>query len=236
MLLCNETFSVVSGFLKSEHFSEEIHRRIYTIASSLIAQGGMASPVTLKTFLGEHDVGGGLSVLQYLAQLVSNAAAPTCGLHYGRAIRHLAARREIIEALRAGIEQASDPPVDMAPSEIASNAIARLQATTEAASDSQTRLHPGEAAAAVLNRARAILAGEKIRTGVPSGLPDLDMRTGGFQAGELWVVGGRPGQGKTILATGFARKVCEHGARPSDGESRPPARCCSLLSFLKTNW
>jgi replicative DNA helicase len=94
LLLNNDTLSAVSGFLKPEHFSEEIHRRIFAITSSLIAHGSMASPVTLKTFLGEHDVGGGLSVPQYLAQLVSDAAAPTCGLHYGRAIRHLAARRK----------------------------------------------------------------------------------------------------------------------------------------------
>ena len=39
------------------------------------------------------------------------------------------------------------------------------------------------------------------------------MRTGGFRPGELWVLGGRPGQGKTILATSSTHKVGEHGAR-----------------------
>ena len=77
----------------------------------------------------------------------------------------------------------------------------------------QTRIDPSAAATAVLDRARAILAGEKSNAGVPTGLPDLDMRTGGLRPGELWVLGGRPGQGKTILGTGFARKVAEHGAR-----------------------
>jgi replicative DNA helicase len=213
LLISNDIFPMVSGYLKPEHFSEEIHRRIYTLSASLIGDGRVASPVTLKTFLGEHDVGGGLSVPQYLARLVADASAPRCAPDYGRAICDLAARREIIETACAAIEQARDAPVDMKPPEISSNAIAAFQAIVEASSDGQTRVHPGDAAAAVLERARAILAGEKLKAGVPTGLPDLDMRTGGFNPGELWVVGGRPGQGKTVLATGFARKTSEHGAR-----------------------
>jgi replicative DNA helicase len=213
LLINNELLPAVSGFLKPEHFSEEIHRRIYTLSASLIGDGRLASPVTLKTYLGEHDVGGGITVPQYLARLVTDASAPRCAPDYGRAICDLAARRAIIEAARAAIEQARDAPVETKPPEISSNAIAAFQAIAEASSDGQTRVHPGEAAAAVLDRARAILAGEKIRAGVPTGLPDLDMRTGGFNPGELWVVGGRPGQGKTVLATGFARKTSEHGAR-----------------------
>ncbi len=163
LLINNDLLPAVSGFLKPEHFSEEIHRRIYTLSASLIGDGRVASPVTLKTFLGEHDVGGGISVPQYLARLVTDASAPRCAPDYGRAICDLAARRAIIEAARVTIEQASDAPVDMKPPEISSNAIAAFQAIAEASSDGQTRVHPGEAAAAVVDRARGILAGEKIR-------------------------------------------------------------------------
>ena len=59
ILVNNDAFDRVSDFLRSEHFIEEIHRRIFEIAGSLIRAGKLASPITLKTFLGEHDVGGG---------------------------------------------------------------------------------------------------------------------------------------------------------------------------------
>jgi replicative DNA helicase len=98
LLINNDIFPAVSVYLKPEHFSEEIHRRIYLIASYLIAGDRVASPVTLKTFLGDHDVGGGTTVPQYLAHLVIEAAAPASAYDYARAIRDLAARREIIES------------------------------------------------------------------------------------------------------------------------------------------
>ena len=204
LLSDNSIFNAVSGYLKPDHFAEEIHRRIFSVA---------ASPVTLKTFLGDHDVGGGVTVPQYLARLIVEAPPTVTGRDYGRAIRDLASRRAIIVASRAAIEQASDAPVDIQPASIASEAIAALHSVTDAIGEHQTRIDPGTAALTVLDRARAILAGEKSNAGVPTGLPDLDMRTGGFRPGELWVMGGRPAQGKTILGTGFARKVAEHGAR-----------------------
>ena len=58
ILVNNDAFDRVSDFLRPEHFFEEIHRRIYEIAGPLIRAGKIASPITLKTFLGEHDLGG----------------------------------------------------------------------------------------------------------------------------------------------------------------------------------
>jgi replicative DNA helicase len=213
LLSDNGIFNAVAGYLKPDDFAEEIHRRIFSVAASMISQGRVASPVTLKTFLGDHDVGGGVTVPQYLAHLIVEAPPTVSGRDYGRAIHDLASRRAIIVASRSAIEQASDAPVDIEPASIASDAIAALQSVTDAIGEHQTRIDPGAAAQTILDRARAILAGEKSNAGVPTGLPDLDMRTGGFRPGELWVLGGRPGQGKTILGTGFARKVAEHGAR-----------------------
>jgi replicative DNA helicase len=178
----------------------------------LISAGKVATPITLKTFLGDHDIGG-VTISQYLARLIAEAPPLVSGRDYGRAIHDLALRRAMIDAARATIDQASDAPVDMEPAAIASEAIASLQSITEAIGGAQTRIDPGAAASSILDRARAILAGEKSNAGVPTGLPDLDLRIGGFRPGELLVFGGRPGQGKTIIGTGFGRKVGEYGAR-----------------------
>lgn len=48
----------------------------------------------------------------------------------------------------------------------------------------------------------------------PSGLPMLDKITGGFYPGQLIVISGVTGQGKTTLAQTFTFKLMERGARP----------------------
>lgn len=45
--------------------------------------------------------------------------------------------------------------------------------------------------------------------GIPTGL-DLDKYTGGLQAGDLWIVAGKPGKGKTSLVLNIASFVSEH--------------------------
>jgi replicative DNA helicase len=50
-------------------------------------------------------------------------------------------------------------------------------------------------------------------TGVPSGLIDLDKKTTGFHPGQLIIIGGRPGMGKTSLALNIAQKVGIHEKR-----------------------
>jgi replicative DNA helicase len=51
-------------------------------------------------------------------------------------------------------------------------------------------------------------------TGVASGFKDLDELTSGFQSGELIVVGGRPGMGKTAFALNIAQHVAVEMKEP----------------------
>ena len=81
ILINNDAFDRVSDFLKSEHFIEEIHRRIYEIAGAMIRQGKLATPVTLKTFLGDQDLGG-MTVSQYLARLATDATTRCSGAYW----------------------------------------------------------------------------------------------------------------------------------------------------------
>jgi len=44
-------------------------------------------------------------------------------------------------------------------------------------------------------------------TGVPSGFPDIDKMTNGFQGGELVIIGGRPSMGKSAFAVNIAENA-----------------------------
>ena len=130
ILVNNDAFDRVSDFLRSEHFCEEIHRRIFEIAGSLIRAGKLASPITLKTFLGEHDVGGA-TVPQYLARLAAEATTVINANDYGRTIYDLAIRRELILIGEDTVNVAYDAPVDSSPREQIEEAERRLYQIAE---------------------------------------------------------------------------------------------------------
>ena len=114
----------------AEHFCEEIHRRIFEVAGSLIRAGKLASPITIKTFLGEHDVGG-VSVPQYLARLAAEATTIINAHDYGRTIYDLAIRRELIQIGEDVVNVAYDSPIDSSPREQIEEAERRLYQIAE---------------------------------------------------------------------------------------------------------
>lgn len=61
-----------------------------------------------------------------------------------------------------------------------------------------------------------------------TGLSELDARLGGVAAGELWVLTGAPGQGRSMLLTQLAlRLACEHQVPTWLGSTRDPALAVS---------
>ena len=112
--------------MRAEHFVEEIHRRIFETAGALIRAGKLASPITLKTFLGDHEVGAGVTVPAYLAKLVAEATTIINAHDYGRTIHDLSLRRDLINIGEDIVNVAYDAPVDSSPREQIEEAEKRL--------------------------------------------------------------------------------------------------------------
>lgn len=209
LMIQNEVFAHAGGFLKPEHFSEDTHCRIYEIAAKMIGDGRKATPITIAPFLGTDDLAEGLTVRAYLARLCADATTIVNAKDYARTIVDMAARRSMIWAADDLIAQAMDSPVDMRPAEIAALALEDLGELIEDPAVTN-RIAAGASAHKVVARAQAIMRGEAVALGVSTGLPDLDHATGGFRPGELWIVAGRPGMGKSIVGVTSATKVAKH--------------------------
>jgi replicative DNA helicase len=210
ILLNNEAFGQIAGFLRAEHFVEELHRRIFAVIAGLIGESKIASPITVKTFLGEHDLGGGATIAGYLAKLAAEATTVIGARDYAMTVRDLFIRREIIAAAREATDQAFDAPVDMRPAAIAASALERLVELTDDPSTA-TRATAGASAHKLVERAQAIRDGSAAPLGASTGFAELDGLTGGYRPGELWIVAGRPGMGKSIIAVSSATKVARAG-------------------------
>ena len=208
IIINNDAFDRVSDFLQPEHFSEELHRRIYDIASQLIRAGKIATPVTLKTFLGETDLGG-MTIPQYLARLAAEATAIINAEDYGRTIHDLAVRRDLILIGEDIVNGAYDAPVDVSPREQIEDAERKLYAIAETGRYDGGFQRFTDALTAAVDMAAKAFERDGGLSGVSTGLSDLDRMMGGLQSSDLVIVAGRPGMGKTALATNIAFNIAK---------------------------
>jgi replicative DNA helicase len=206
------------------HFFEPIHQKIYELASSLIRAGKVASPVTLKTFLPPDLDVAGMTPSQYLARLAAEATTVINAEDYGRTIYDLAIRRTLIIIGEDVVNVAYDAPVDLAPREQIEDAERRLYELAETGRyDGGFQRFATALTTAVDMAARAYQRDGNL-SGLATGIADLDRMLGGLQKSDLVILAGRPGMGKTALATNLAYNI----ARAWRGEVRPDGRMESV--------
>src|SRR6201991_3853244 len=216
ILVNNDAFYRVSDFLQAKHFFLGVHQEIYETTSSLIRMGKIANPVTLKTFVTEADLGG-MTVSQYLARLAAEATTIINAQDYGRTIYDLSLRRDLIGIGEEMVNVAYDAPVDFAPRNQIEDAERRLYELAESGRyDGGFQKFSQALTIAVDMAAKAFQRDGKL-SGISTGLRDLDTKMGGLQPSDLIIVAGRPGMGKTALATNIAYNV----ARAHQSEVQP---------------
>ena len=209
ILVNNDAFYRVSDFLEPKHFFEPIHQTIYETAGSLIRMGKVATPVTLKTFVPADTDIGGMTVGQYLARLAAEATTIINAQDYGRTIYELALRRDLIGIGEDMVNVAFDAPVDFAPRAQIEDAERRLYELAESGRyDGGFQRFAQALTVAVDMAAKAFQRDGKL-SGIATGLRDLDIKMGGLQPSDLIIVAGRPGMGKTALATNIAYNVAK---------------------------
>src|SRR5437588_5932916 len=209
ILVNNDAFYRVSDFLEPKHFFEPLHQTIFETAGSLIRMGKVATPVTLKTFLpAETDIGG-MTIGQYLARLAAEATTIINAQDYGRTIYELSLRRDLIRIGEDMVNVAYDAPVDFAPRAQIEDAERQLYELAESGRYDGGFQRFAQAMKVALDMAANAYQRDGKLSGIATGLRDLDAKMGGLQRSDLIIVAGRPGMGKTALATNIAYNIAE---------------------------
>jgi replicative DNA helicase len=217
ILVNNEAFYRVSDFLEARHFFEPVHQKIYDVASQLVRAGKVASPVTLKTFLPADADIGGLTVSQYLARLAAEATTVINAKDYGRTVYDLSVRRSLILIGEEMVNEAYEAPVDFAPAKQIEEAERKLYEVAESGRYEGGFQAFAQALTTAVDMAAKAYQRDGRLSGLATGLHDLDSKMGGLQPSDLIIIAGRPGMGKTALATNIAYNI----ARAWQGEVRP---------------
>lgn len=208
ILVNNDAFYRVSDFLEPGHFYEPLHKKVYEIISSLIRIGKIATPITLRTFLNDIDLGE-FTAPQYVARLAAEATTVINAADYGRAIYDLAIRRQLITIGENIVNIAYDSPVDSSPRSQIEDAERRLYELAETGRYDGGFLPFSDALTGAIDMAAAAYKREGKLSGIASGLRDLDQMMGGLQASDLIILAGRPAMGKTSLATNIGFNIAK---------------------------
>ena len=213
ILVNNAAHQRVSHALYEEHFAVPLHGRIYAAIGRLIEQGHEANAVTLKNLFERENAIGDIDGGRYLVLLIENAVTVINAPYYAETIIDCYRRRVMIgvaqEIERRAGEISLDDPVDSQIEE-ANTRLFEL-GDVGMASTRQTRVTGAEAAQQAMNRAQIAYREPGQLSGISSGIVALDKLIGGFAPGDLYIIGGRPGQGKSALLCSIAWASAEAG-------------------------
>ena len=224
ILVNNDAFYRVSDFLEPTHFFEPIHQQIYQLARDLVRAGKLATPVTLKTFLDSNVDIGGLTVSQYLARLAAEATTIINAEDYGRTVYDLSVRRALIQVGEAMVNVAYDAPVDFSPRDQIEDAERRLYELAETGRYDGGFQRFAQALTTAIDMAAHAFQRDGKLSGIATGLDDLDRMMGGLQQSDLVILAGRPGMGKTALATNIGYNI----AKAWRGEIKPDGHTSTI--------
>lgn len=212
----NAAIDKIIDFLKPVHFADSTHRRIFELCIQLGERGDTADPITLKRLMDgspELERVGGPA---YLARLAASVVGIINAEQYGRLIHDLYIRRQLIALGSEVVNDAFDENLEQ-------NADDQIRKAEEGlynlANDGQAARGFTSFAAALGQSLTSVDAACKSEglSGVTTGLVDLDRTLGGLHNSDLIILAGRPGMGKTALATAMAYNAAYSKFKDPDG-------------------
>jgi replicative DNA helicase len=218
--------------LRPEHFFEPMHGRIYEHILRLLDRNMVANPVTLRpSFEADEEmkeVGGPA----YLAKLTGSGAAIIGARDFAGQIYDLALLRALVGVGREMVEQALDTSEEVDPKGQIENAEAALyRVAEEGGGESSTKTFAQAAMLAIKTAERALNSGGHI-SGITTGMDTLNAKIGGLHHSDLIILAGRPGMGKTALATNIGFNAARRWIRDRDDGLAPDKSVGAAVAFF----
>lgn len=196
LIVDNDCFDEVTD-LKTEVFSSEAHRVIFTEIRTILAQGKPVDLIIIAQALEDRGNLDRVGNLPYLGSIVSNVlTTKNVRAHADRLINQWKLRR-----LKSLLAELSDEVDTLTP----------IDEVLEKAESSMFSLSEGDSEESMFGIKDAVFEAvdweESDKKGVPTGLRDLDRLTNGFCKSNLIIIAGRPSMGKSSLAMQIAEHV-----------------------------
>ncbi len=231
LMIDNRLVEDIQLRLKPHHFFEPLHGRIYEAILRMTDKNMVANPVTLKPIFDGDEAMKEVGGPAYLAQLTGSGAAVIGARDFAAQIYDLALLRALVGVGRDMVEGALDTSEEVAPLTQIERAESELYRVAEEGGTTNTVKSFGEASILAVKQAEKALNSGGHLSGITTGLDGINAKVGGMHKSDLVILAGRPGMGKTSLATNiafaaaqrFVRETAEDGIDPSKSAGAPVA-------------
>uniref|UniRef100_A0A7C4AJB4 Replicative DNA helicase n=1 Tax=Thermodesulfovibrio aggregans TaxID=86166 RepID=A0A7C4AJB4_9BACT len=204
IIIEGESITKAIDILTPQDFYREPHRKIYTAMLELFNKNEPIDLITLTEHLkdkGQLDEAGGLGYLSNLATVVPTSANIR---YHAKLVREKALLRALIRACTEIVTKVYEEPDDA--EEMLDYAERSIFEISEKRMDTNF-YQMKDVVKHTFKIIESMYEKKAVITGIPSGFRDLDGLTSGFQPGDLIIIGGRPGMGKTAFALNIAQYV-----------------------------
>lgn len=200
----SESVSDAAQILKPTDFYFPANKFIFEAVMDLFDANKAIDFVTITEQLklnGKLDAVGGI---EYLKRLATSVPTTQHVKYYSEIIREKSSLRNLIKVAKSIQDKAYDE----------GDSLSRLLETSQQmmfdiiSSGEQTDIiHISDVLQSSYNEMAKNAKNKGGITGIPTGFDELNKRTGGFHGGELIIIAGRPGMGKSAFAVNIAEYV-----------------------------
>lgn len=204
ILLDSDALITAMERVATEDFYRPSHQRIYETMLELSDENEPIDLITLTARLQDKGVLEDIGGVSYLSDLAS--AVPTSANidYYAQIVEEKSMLRRLIRAatqiVSNGYASSDDVGAMLSEAEARIFEISQRRATSGFVSIRDVLME-------VFEKVEILYSNKGGNTGIPSGFPDLDKMTAGFQRSDLIIVAARPSVGKTAFALNIAQNV-----------------------------
>ena len=232
VLIDNRVIEELPVNLTPGHFFEPVHTRIYERILQLLDRKAIVTPVTLRPYFESDEALKELGGLTYLARLTADGQGLLAPRELAEQIYDLALLRELVSVGRNLVEGALDTSESVAPLEQIELAEAALYSVAEGAGAQSEAQHFSLATrTAITAIEKAFNSGGHI-SGKTTGLTSVNEKIGGLHDSDLIILAGRPGMGKTSLATNIAFNAADRLRRDLEDGIEPAKSVGAATAFF----
>ena len=203
ILVNNDIIDEIANIINPSTFYDPAHTKIYEVIETLNNKGMIANPITLKNYFEKDNMLNEVGGTEYLVKLTRFSGSTKQAIDYAKIIHEMYLRRELV-LISDNLSSETLNTKEQSAEKIIESTEKSLFDLAERGSFSQSFLKFNQALDQTIETATQAMKSDRGIVGVPTGLSDLDEKLGGLHKSDLVILAGRPGMGKTALATNIA--------------------------------